>query len=640
MSRSGNTLICLLVLSAVLFVPINTEAQTPQARQFRPLGFTRGQETTVTVSNPSFPNAQVITSFSPEPIPHQPEKPTQFTIAVPNATPLGIHSMRLVSEHGATPLTPVIVDRVPITSVSAKNVSRQSANLIQLPSGVEGTVIPFASRWFQFDVVANQRVVFELWARRIGSSLDPMLTLYKMNSDGSWRRQFYVDDTPGLAGDVEFEKIFEQAGTYAVELRDAQHRGGATFPFYLRMGDFHVASRPFPGIVNSGKNAAPSALKWSRLSISSDPSLDTLGIQETVSNATLEVEPNETFEQATMMTIGSSLAGKFSSTTDSDRYRFTGTKDQRLRFHGRTRDIGWGSDLVLELFNSTGKSLGRVDDTGTTEGTLDATLPADGDYQLVVTRLTNGPESAYRVDTEIRVPSFQLQLDRDAINVPRGNTQQFTITSSRLDYDGPISLGVEGLPDGVVASEAVLGPKQNRAVMTITTNADVPVRRLSSVRIIGSATIDGSEFKSSVSIENQLRSRWSNVPILPGTLFDDVVLSSSPAVPLVMSRSAVEVQLPQNGKASLTITAVRGEKITEAITLTTLPAKNAVPAGLGVALKPIAKGQNEIAIELTANDKVPVGPYSLVLQATHKLDKTTTTAIVPGVVIHIVEPKK
>ena len=63
-----------------------------------------------------------------------------------------------------------------------------------------------------------------------------------------------------------------------------------------------------------------------------------------------------------------------------------------------------------------------------------------------------------------------------------------------------------------------------------------------------------------------------------------------------------------------------------------------LPGNVTAAVKPIAKGQNEIEIEFTATEKAPLGEFTANLIATHKKDKSTITQPVPGIGLKLDEP--
>ena len=117
---------------------------------------------------------------------------------------------------------------------------------------VTGLVTAETSEFFKVKVNANQKLTFEVLARRIGSPLDPIVVLH----DAKTKRELvdlYADDTPGLQGDCRLTHTFKEAGEVLVEVRDTTHRGGGDFAYRLRIGEFPGATTAFPLAAQRGK---------------------------------------------------------------------------------------------------------------------------------------------------------------------------------------------------------------------------------------------------------------------------------------------------------------------------------------------------------------------------------------------------
>ena len=74
----------------------------------------------------------------------------------------------------------------------------------------------------------------EIFARRIGSALDPTLRLF----DASGREIAYSDDLPGLSEDAQIDHTFAKAGDYVLAVEDNLNQGGGNYYYHLRIGDF------------------------------------------------------------------------------------------------------------------------------------------------------------------------------------------------------------------------------------------------------------------------------------------------------------------------------------------------------------------------------------------------------------------
>ena len=175
------------------------------------------------------------------------ENPGQVTYKVntPPDTACGIHAMRVVTDKGVSPLRFLFVDDLPSVASVGSNVSLAAAQVVSVPTAVDGAVGGLNWQFFKFPVQAGQRLSIEVLGRRIGSSLDPMLRLL----DTKGRELAYVDDTPGLSSDAALVYTFKDAGEYILELRDIKYGAGA---YRLRIGDFPVATVAYPLAVQRG----------------------------------------------------------------------------------------------------------------------------------------------------------------------------------------------------------------------------------------------------------------------------------------------------------------------------------------------------------------------------------------------------
>ena len=82
----------------------------------------------------------------------------------------------------------------------------------------------------------------EIFARRIGSALDPTLRLF----DAKGREIAYCDDVPGLSEDAAIDHTFAKAGDYVLAVEDNLNQGGGSYYYHLRVGDFPAAVVAYP----------------------------------------------------------------------------------------------------------------------------------------------------------------------------------------------------------------------------------------------------------------------------------------------------------------------------------------------------------------------------------------------------------
>jgi len=117
-----------------------------------------------------------------------------------------------------------------------------------------------------------------------------------------------------------------------------------------------------------------------------------------------EKEPNDGFKQAQPLTIPATIDGLVERNQDVDVYRITGTAGQRLRAEIRAWRQGSGLDAWLTLFDAHGQQIGSIDDLPAgNDPILEATLPADGSFYLIVSDALDqgGPGHPYRLTVEV-----------------------------------------------------------------------------------------------------------------------------------------------------------------------------------------------------------------------------------------------
>ncbi len=565
-----------------------------------------------------------------------------FAVTIPPTTAVGIHGLRVLTDKGVSPLRLVMVDDLPNANSPGNNTTPAMAFALPGPCGVDGAVANQGLQYFKFTATENQRLAFEVLARRIGSALDPMLRLL----DSKGREIAFSDDAPGLSGDSQFEHVFPLAGEYLLELRDIRYQGGG---YRLRVGDFPCANTAYPLAVQRGATTAvtlagigTTPAEAANVVVPSDPALTWLpvsmkrpgGLSSGFSQVPvvdraqfLEQEPNNKPEEANRVDIAHDINGRLDARGDVDRFVFAGTKDQSVVFTGITRQQGSPADLNLKLLNKDGGQIAIVDDTGTTEGVLVAKIPADGDYTLVVEDLAKrgGPNYAYRVAISPAVQPFTLAVSSDTGNVPLGSAIALTVTTVRNGYAGPIELAVSGLPAGMTASRSVIGNGRNDAVLTLHAAPDQAAGVLHGLKITGTARVGDADVVDTADFVPALKARLANMRFPPATLTTGFAAAASPAAGLTWRAEPPEIIFGKELSAKVKLIATRGEGQDEAVTVAALPPQNGLPPGITAAIKNIDKGANEVEIVFSANKDAPLGDFTAGFLGTHKKgDKTVT----------------
>jgi hypothetical protein len=159
---------------------------------------------------------------------------------------------------------PFALDTLPETSDQEPNNTPARAQKVKLPTIINGRMDrPGDADVFKFTGKSNETVVAEVYARRLDSPLDSVLTL----TDATGKLLAFNDDHPDLAAGVNthdadsyFMAKLPADGIYYVHLGDAARNGGEEYGYRLRISapqpDF--ALRVVPSSVSlRSKSSAP-----------------------------------------------------------------------------------------------------------------------------------------------------------------------------------------------------------------------------------------------------------------------------------------------------------------------------------------------------------------------------------------------
>lgn len=575
-------------------------------------------------------------AVSPDPN-KKPEKSKAYFELHPAADVVpGIYGMRVITPGGTTNLKLILIDDLPTVAEEKNNKTKAQAQKLKLPIAVEGVYEDESFDYFQFHAEAGRRVSIEIVARRLGSPLDAVIRLL----DAQGHELAYSDDDEALGADPRFTYKFKQAGDYVLEVRDIRYKGNADHAYRLRIGDFPLLTAPYPAAVPVGTTAAiePTGvdlgpLEPVRLVVAKNEPAAVLPLAlkypkgqgsgftaAVVSSGTeqTEQEPNDDAAHASPLKTSGAINGRLDKPKDRDFYRFEGKKGTRIRFVGRTRVIGSPSDLYLQLFDADGKkSLAETDDSGTEEGTLETTLPADGEYLLAVEDLVGrgGPQFTYRLEIETNAPRLTAALDLDKYDVPVAGVAQMKVSVTRGGFDGPVKLRVEDAPGMEVIGTVAAGKADGTFTLVVPPKYQ-PGKPLF-VRLVAESTDGKKPVTCRVGTIAALRKSLGGVPNPPAALDGLVAIGMTPpsTASFTLKTKTPELALPPGKtKAELVVALERGKGFAEAVDVNVY----GLPTGFKAGAVKIDKGKTEatVVIEGPADAKPLKQPFFIVGSAT------------------------
>ena len=551
-----------------------------------------------------------------------------YRLTVPPDAPLGVGAIRLRTGNGVSNVRLVLIDDLAAIARAGNNKSIATAQALSPPIAVDGACDAESSDFYKITAAAGQRISFEVYARRLGSPLDPMIRL--VNAAG--REVAFSDDEPATGADSRIGYKFDAAGDYYLEIRDIRFQGGGAHRYRLRVGDFPLPTVPYPLAAPKGSSASiqvtgksielagplsvtmPPTVQGDRLNVATvyapgqGSSWVTLLVSDTPEQ--LEIEPNDTPEQSTAVTLPGAIEGRFEKRNDRDHYQFEAKKDTKFSFVGQTRSLGSPSDLYMRLFNADGAVLAEAEDAGADEGVLTYTFPADGVYRLRVedTNHRGGLDEVYRILVEPYEPGFTLAAAAEKVDAPQNGVFVVKVTAARRDYNGPITLGVEGAGEGCALRHNVIPEGKPETTMHVTVGSSLTAGQLADLKITGQAKIGEAEFRTTASTLGALRTSLSGLPFPPALLDGSLALGVGPLFPQFFQLasatpvvSLTQPSVPASLKVQLTRTNKFEDKVDVKLDGLPKPA-TAQPAA-------IDKGKTEAALEINSAEPIPPGKH-------------------------------
>jgi hypothetical protein len=165
----------------------------------------------------------------PEDLPRLGDTQVELELTLPPDYPGRTVTVSVVTPAGESPPHPLLVERSPVAAEKEPNDGFRTAGPVVLPLELHGAIDrPQDVDVFRFEGKAGQRLVAEVHAARLGSPLDPVLTLY----DAAGQTLASCDDAAGSA-DARLEVVLPRDGVYYLAVTDANDQGGSMYLYRL-----------------------------------------------------------------------------------------------------------------------------------------------------------------------------------------------------------------------------------------------------------------------------------------------------------------------------------------------------------------------------------------------------------------------
>jgi hypothetical protein len=427
-------------------------------------------------------------------------------ISVGSGVPIGLHDYRVRTARG----THVGVFHVGSLSAQREvepNNDLAHAQKIALPAMVDGVVESADYDVFRFHAEAGQVLVFDLLARRAGSTLDGTLgVLDERGNELDFNDDYYIHKDPH----VEFR--VKTAGDYFVRVAGTEEEGSKYSSYRLIAGAVPYAWRMLPvgarrGSANELRIAGVNLDKVDRLVLGEGlaegkvvatqaeeltfrmavPASVAAGRYElhafagaTEAPLTIPILVSDLEEQLAkparlrdnpqLVPVPVAVSGSFDRKRAENFFSFEVRAGERLAFDVDSMKLGYLDDPVLIIYTAGGEFVASADDrlqqNGSEPPNLDPYLvykfEKAGRYIAMIrdSAERGNPNYVYRLAIFPIEPDFDVKGLAPNVTLYRGKTSLLPLRTRRLGgWDQPIEVWAEDLGPGVTSEHQIAEPK-------------------------------------------------------------------------------------------------------------------------------------------------------------------------------------
>ncbi|HLY10253.1 MAG TPA: pre-peptidase C-terminal domain-containing protein [Planctomycetota bacterium] len=634
----------LIALALAAACPALAWAESPSVTRVSPHGGQRGTEVDLSLSGAQLKDAQELLLYQPGlevlKLDAADDKTVKIRLKIAADAALGEHTMRLRTATGISDLRTFWVGPYPVIDEKEPNNDFKAPQKIAMNVTVAGVITNEDVDYFSVELHKGQRLSVELEGIRLGTSL---FDAYIAVLDTKRFELASADDTVLLMQDPFLTLLAPEDGTYIIQVRETSYGGGENGAYRLHVGSFPRPLSVFPAggrpgeeveVTFLGDIAGPLKRKirlpqtpsekygvYVEDNGQSPPSPNWMRVNDLPN--ILEVEPNDTREQATVTTLPLPVAfnGVIDKDGDEDWFRFTAKKGDAYEIRAHARAVRSPLDPVLSLYDGKGKEIATNDDQGGLDAAIRFTCSADGEYSLKIRDHLHkgGPAFVYRIEFNAVKPSLYAHIpayDREPrdqvrqwIVVPKGNRFASWIRVNRQGFGGPVVLDIPGLPEGITMTADPVTPEVDRVVAVFEAAADAKVAgKLCEVRARSTdpkQPIEGG-FRQDVNLVYGA----PNNTVYYGTRCDRLAVAVAEEAPYSLKIIEPKVPLVQGGSMNLKVVAERKPGFDKPIELRLLW----TPPGMGAqGTVTLAQGQTEALYPINANGNAATKTWKIAM---------------------------
>ncbi|WP_169977956.1 hypothetical protein [Tautonia rosea] len=667
----------ILATLAIGLVTSPASADAPSITDIAPAGLQRGVATLVTITGGNLQgNPQLVAPFETEVV-AAPEGQAsdaanwRLRLTVPADLAVGAYPIRVRTDDGISNPFLISVGQLPQVAEQEPNNAVDQAQAVALPTVVDGKADGNDVDIFRFPGRKGDRIVVDARAARIGSGLDPTVRL----TTASGRYVASDDDSPGLLTDARLVVELPEDGDYLVELSDSQYRGANRPSYRLVIGAVPVADELFPLGGRLGETVGLE-LRGGTLSepvitaVSLDRAEGVEHFRPRISATTVGLDGPFDVELPAPLVVGRlpelrepsnpeaapmrvappvAINGRLELEGDEDRYVAVVRPGTKYRARVEAALLGSAIDGVLRILGPDGNQIAQGDDTKielTGKGQPNAPSmnspdpSAEFDVPEGVTEVTlvvrdlssrGGIGHPYRLVVEPVEPKFEVELRVAQVSVPRGGAANVPVNVVRQGFDGPVTLAISNVPEGLTVRSGTVPAGQSNGVISLLAGAEADIPAVS-LRVVGTA--EGPNGPVEVPADSMVT--FASLGGFPTNVQPQQGLAVAHALPtpITIESPTDPIEIARGFGAEVPLTLARNEGANAALEVEALPG----PTGITAPKATLAEGATSGTVAVTAAPDAPIGPAMITFTAKGKVADVDRTFAVPAVTVTVVPP--
>jgi hypothetical protein len=433
------------------------------------------------------------------------------TLLVEPGATTGYREVRVEGPDGVSDVVLTRIDSLPQTVEVEPNDTLATAQTVAIESSVAGVLGATDVDHFRVDGPPGRLVTVDFEARRLGTSISPVLTI--LNLKGGAIAQ--ARESRSADHDARLAVAIPSDGSFVIQVRDNTYGGSDSASYRIRVTTTPFATALFPLGGRRGKPLKVTASGGSlttpltktiilpdRPGESVDPGafdspagkVDSPGMVLVGDDA--EIEESTAIGATTPINLGETANGRIGGRNEVDHYRIAVKKGQRFRVAVQAEPLGSWLDSVLTIRNGKGAPIAENDDfvasnprpnnrrvnqaslgEVATDSAVDLEVVTDDTYTIEVADRygDGGPEYGYRLAVGVTRPDFTVSLVfanpnangqsfnggnnraamatevSGAFNLAPGTNLPINFTVVPVGHPGPVTVRAIGLPEGVTA---------------------------------------------------------------------------------------------------------------------------------------------------------------------------------------------